>query len=316
MKTSEAIPVGPGNLSSFLDYCATHGKEHDESFLPGPDFRPGPETPAFILARDDGKVEGAASLLLGGSWGRAGRGRFAILHAEGAGGSGSSGGAGGARDAYRNLLLASARAAEGRVRELYLFLPETAAGTLAALEALGFSRERVVYGMEAPILSDMRPIAPAGWTLEAVKAEDERAVMEFVEVRNRNFKEVLGAHDASAEDVRDMLRSDSALPGGLLLLRDRDGVAHGTLFLDRDDEEGVLFVGTVTVDREVRGRGLGRHLIRTALAFGAERGFSKAFLSVNALNRSALSLYEGEGFVLERALVCLGASVDALASLR
>lgn len=308
MGADKTVKVGSGNLSAFLEYCASHGKEHDESFLPGPEFRPGPETPSFILGDEDGKVAGAASLLLGGAWGRAGRGRFAILHAGVAPSA--------ARAGYRDLVLASARAVAGKVRELYLFLPETAAGALAALEELGFERERVVYGMEAPLLSTKPPEAPAGWKLEAVMSGDERAVTEFVAVRNRNFKEVLGAHDASVEDVREALAADTAVEGGHLILRDRAGTPHGTLFLERDDEEGVLFVGTVSVDREARGRGLGRFLIRSALAYGAGHGFTRAFLSVNALNRSALSLYEGEGFVLERALVCLGASVDALASLR
>lgn len=307
MGTLMAIPVGQAELPGFLEYCASHGKEHDESFVPEPGFKPGTEQPAFVLATAEGPVAGAAALLLGGSWGRSGRGRFALIHADVPREA--------APESYRALVKASALAARDHVRELYLFLPESATVALEALEGLGFARERVVYGMEAPIVHASRPEAPAGWRLVPVSADDEAAIFEFVAVRNRNFKEVLGAHDASAEDVREALGSATALEGGHLILRDASGAARGTIFLERDDEEGVLFIGSVSVDRETRGRSLGRFLIRSALAFGAERGFSKAFLSVNALNRSALSLYEREGFVLERAMVCLAASVDALASL-
>jgi ribosomal protein S18 acetylase RimI-like enzyme len=302
------LEVGPAELPGFLEYCRLHGEEHDPSFVPDRDFEPGPETPAFALVDEGGGVAGVASLMLGGSWGRSGRGRFAILHAGGAGGA--------SPEDYRALAAASAAGARGRVRELYLFLPESANGPLAALEALGFARERIVYGMEATLAAAKRPDAPEHWRLEAVSPEDESSIAEFVAVRNRNFKEVLGSHDASVEDIREALAADTAVDGGHLLLRDRAGIARGTLFLERDDEEGVLFVGSVSVDREARGAGLGRYLIRYALAYGAERGFTKAFLSVNALNRSALSLYEREGFTLERAMACLAASVDALAPLR
>jgi len=300
-------PVDRQLLAPFLDYCSRYGARHDESFVPGAGFEPGPNEPAHVLLDEAGTVCGASALLLGASWGRSGRGRFSIIHA--------GGDEGGTIHDYRSLVAAAARSAEGRVAELYLFLPETAAASVEALESLGFARERIVYGMEAPIDGALVATPPQGWRLDPVAADDAHAIGEFATVRNRNFKEVLGAHDASTEDVLEMLRSDTALPGGLLLLRDRNGTAHGTLFLDRDDDEGVLFVGAVTVDREVRGQGLGRFLVRSALTFGAERGFTKAFLSVNALNRSALSLYEGEGFVQERAMVCLAASVDALASL-
>ena len=79
----------------------------------------------------------------------------------------------------------------------------------------------------------------------------------------------------------------------------------GTHVLAVDDEPDALFLGTIAVDREYRGRGLGRYLVRAALARAQNAGFSRVYLSVNALNAQARRLYESDGFTLVKAMVCL-----------
>lgn len=324
----DALPVGPADLPDFLAYAAAHGPSHDESFVPGPGFAPGPERPSFLLRGPSGEAEGAVTLLLGRSQLASGRGRFALLHAGGAGG--------GSREAYRALLRAALGAARGKVQALYLFLPEELAQPRGWLEEAGFAFERTAYLMgrepdggeaaatgagkagpaAAPTAARIGPpgaALPEGYTLEAVERGDKTRLAEFVAVRNRNFREVAGSSPATVEDWEEHFDEPEALEGGILLLRSPEGEACGTLFLERDEEEGSVFVGAVSVDEGRRGRGLGRALVREAISRGAALGLPRAFLSVNARNDKALGLYLAEGFTVRKAMSCLAADLGELA---
>jgi len=72
----------------------------------------------------------------------------------------------------------------------------------------------------------------------------------------------------------------------------------------------------MSVARAQRGRGVGTRLLRTLNGFVASRGYSRLELEVFATNRSAVSLYEHDGFVHEgrrRGAVMVGdAEVDLL----
>jgi ribosomal protein S18 acetylase RimI-like enzyme len=56
----------------------------------------------------------------------------------------------------------------------------------------------------------------------------------------------------------------------------------------------------VAVRPAFRGAGLGRRLLRFAIACARERGAAKVMLKVHLDNRSARHLYESEGFVFEQ----------------
>ena len=331
----DALPVGPADLPDFLAYAAAYGPSHDESFVPGPGFAPGPEKPSFLLRGPSGEAAGAVSLLLSRSQLASGRGRFALLHSGGAGG--------GSREAYRALLRAALGAAGGKVRSLYLFLPEELAQPRGWLEEAGFSYERTAYlmgrepdgpggatggaagigglggvtgGPGGAMAARMGPpgaALPEGYSLEAVGRGDKARLAEFVAVRNRNFREVAGSSPATVEDWEEHFDEPEALPGGILLLRSPEGEACGTLFLERDEEEGSVFIGAVSVDEGRRGRGLGRALVREAVSRGAALGLPRAFLSVNARNDKALGLYLAEGFTARKAMCCLSAGLEELA---
>jgi ribosomal-protein-alanine N-acetyltransferase len=57
-----------------------------------------------------------------------------------------------------------------------------------------------------------------------------------------------------------------------------------------------LHVHNVAVDPDLRGLGLGRRLVRLALAFGEKRGARLVFLEVRRSNEVALRLYTSLGF--------------------
>lgn len=109
---------------------------------------------------------------------------------------------------------------------------------------------------------------PQGYRLSQVSGRNPTAIEDFIATRNRNFRELSGSSDQRVEDL-------------------------------------AAFIGTISVDKEHRGRGLARGLIRTALSIAAGAGMKEAFLSVNAGNSTALGLYLEEGFVVVKAMSCL-----------
>src|SRR5258708_538597 len=65
---------------------------------------------------------------------------------------------------------------------------------------------------------------------------------------------------------------------------------------------GVLHLEGLAVEREVRRRGIGRALVRQAVEHVREQGMQGIALHVSVANHVAISLYEGEGFVIGRRL--------------
>ncbi|HWR12483.1 MAG TPA: GNAT family N-acetyltransferase [Rectinemataceae bacterium] len=306
-------PFGAGNKADFLKYCARHGREHDESFIPGAEFAGKREQPSFILRDERGAIVAALSLMLSPSMIASGRIRVAILHA-------SLNDIAGKRQAYGALLSAAARAVRAadptppkHSLSLFLFLPSGLPFLGEFLLESGFVMERIACAMRRDDMDCGEPGFPQGFRVRALLRTDKHALFDFVTVRNRNFREVTGSADSRVEDWLERLGDDEALEGGAMLLIDPAGEACGTAYSERDEEEGSMYIGALSLDRGYRHRGLGRALMRSAIRFGADKGFRSARLSVNASNNSALALYMAEGFVIEKAMDCLVADPEALA---
>lgn len=293
------VPVTESNLGLFLAYCSALGPGHDESYLPGTGFRPDPDHPSFLLLRGT-EVLGAASLLLGAEYRNSRRSRFAVLHSEGG------------RGEYSALVAAAAAAAAPHVGELYLFLPADRTVPAEYLREAGFRVERIAYEMARDDLELAVPKVPPGYRLEPLRPGDEKGVLAYAEVRNRNFREVLGSLPIRVEAVLADLESPDIPPGGLAVLIAPDGSACGTMRAERDVDPGCLSIGALSVDREHRGFGLGRYLLRSAADLGRREGFRSLSLSVNALNKNALGLYESEGFTVRSSWACLAGRVPEL----
>lgn len=279
--------------ASFITYCAAHAAEHDESYIPDAAWAFGDEYPSFVLTDDAGGVIGAAAAMLGPSFRSARRARVAILHTSAKPATGH----------YSTLARALAEAAEPHADELYLFFPEIDQDFRAALDFAGFRFDRSVYLMGTTTERAFEPELPAGYSFSPVEPGNTAAIAAFVAVRNRNFKEVHGSSDTRVEDLLEFVASSEFLPDGLLLLDAPDSSHCGTLRVERDDD-GTAFIGTISVDRAHRGVGLGKAIINKAVAVARAAGFAEAFLSVNATNKTALSLYERNGFSVAKAMVC------------
>ena len=308
-------PFNQGNKADFLKYCARHGREHDESYVPRADFAGRHEQPSFVLRDEQGSIIAVLSLMLNASMIASGRIRIAILHASVSEHSER-------REAYRTLLAAAARSVRAAETasgvqglSLYLFLPSGLPFLGEFLLESGFILERMACSMRRDDMDCGEPGLPPGFALTVVRRDDEEALADFVLVRNRNFREVTGSSDTRVEDWVERLGGAEALEGGAMLLLDPESRACGTIYCERDDEEGSIFISAVSVDRAYRHLGLGRALIRSAIRFGAARGSRSASLSVNASNKNALALYIAEGFIITRAMDCLVADPGTLVGL-
>jgi GNAT superfamily N-acetyltransferase len=82
---------------------------------------------------------------------------------------------------------------------------------------------------------------------------------------------------------------------GRLWIAEKDGQVVGSVAMV-DAEEGAGQLRWFLLVPEVRGSGLGRRLLETALAYGRERGFGRIFLWTFADLADALRLYERAGF--------------------
>jgi GNAT superfamily N-acetyltransferase len=82
--------------------------------------------------------------------------------------------------------------------------------------------------------------------------------------------------------------------GRIWIAQDGDRMVGSIAMVDADEGEGQL--RWFLLVSEVRGTGLGRHLLEEALAYGRERGFAHVFLWTFADLEGARRLYERAGF--------------------
>ncbi|HEU4882475.1 MAG TPA: GNAT family N-acetyltransferase [Longimicrobium sp.] len=103
--------------------------------------------------------------------------------------------------------------------------------------------------------------------------------------------------EASRVFVRGVIES-----GGVSLVAvDGTGTVVGWCDVQRRMLEGFQHVGTLGIGMlpEVRGQGLGRRLMTTAIDAAREKGMERIQLGVFASNTRAIALYESLGFVHE-----------------
>lgn len=287
----EVLSVSHRNTRDLIRYCAQHGSEHDDSYLPGKDYSPSPEQPSYLLVSDR-SVVGAVSLLRTPRYAEAGKGRFSILHStlETA-------------ESYSNLLEAI-RPHFYQLQTVYLFIPESKTRTAEILIELGFQVERYSF-----VLINQNPVwakieFPAGLTLEALEPTDRERIRQFAECVNDSFSELAGHTDLPVDDVRGWFDDHLYLERGICLLM-QGRIPVGTICITREYEDRQRGeISALGVIKPYRGRGLGRLLLRYGLSFGVEMGLGSVILSVNAENKSALNLYQSEGFELIDTVTC------------
>jgi len=283
--------VDDANARRLVQYGAEHGSEHDDSYLPGADFFPSPAEPAYLLLNDR-QVVGAVALMRFPRYLSVGKGRFAIFHSVL-----------NSEEAYSRLFEAIRPHVQG-LRSVYLFIPEAKRDTAAFLTHLGFHLERYSYVLLNPQPSKHEVRFPEGFVVDPLTPAHSEGIDQFARCLNESFADLAGHTELTPGDVRLWFEDPAYLEDGICLLRN-SGQAVGTLCITREyGNRHTAEVSGLGITSPLRGRGLGRMLLRYAGAFALNRGFHSVILSVNAENESALGLYKSEGYVLTDTVVC------------
>jgi ribosomal protein S18 acetylase RimI-like enzyme len=95
-----------------------------------------------------------------------------------------------------------------------------------------------------------------------------------------------------AATFRAMMERLRVTAGFARLWHEGEPAALGLTALDR----GFAEIGSVIVDGAVRGRGMGRALVESQLAWAMENGAERAFLQVDSRNAVAIGLYRSLGY--------------------
>jgi len=178
---------------------------------------------------------------------------------------------------------------------LDLYVPPASGAAVAFARATGFLPHASLWQMRLdPQVVVAAPAFPPSVVRRPLRVgEDEEA---FVELFNRAFAE----HPTPMSVTRDILRHVHALPSFdpsafLVALDGRDGrTMVGFCRASLDGAAGeVELIGVLP---EWRGAGLGRALLAWGVEHLRRRGAAEVVLSVEALNNTALSLYERVGF--------------------
>ena len=296
------VPVDPGNAPEYIAYADRFCRDHDESFLPGKDFLPDGDHPAWLLVDDADRVIGALGLLLEAPYLAENRGRFTFIHAE----DGSP--------AHYRLLRDTARECARNAGisggSLYGFIPADLETTAETWKNLGWKEERRAWLLENDNADAPDDTPPDGFSWKTVSADNREGLEQWRNLINRNFADLAGHVELTAGKAAEMASGEFNFNGGLEMLVGPDGPV-GTILVEVDeDEPHGSFLGAITLDEGLRGRGLGRLILRRGLALSRRAGLNPTWLSVNAENENAVRLYLSEGFREQKVMVCHTLTVD------
>ncbi len=289
------VQLNKERINDFFDYCKRHRGHVDDSFLYDEDFEKfqlGNDNPTYLVTYDDEKIVGAASLILD-EYNRSGKkGRFRIFHSE-------------INDIaiYKGLLQSILVQIEG-IEKVFTFVPTNNKELLDNIAALNFVIERYVFLLIRELDDIPDVIMPQDYTIRPV--ELNRDEENWCKVRNAAFATVRGNETpVTSNMVKEMILSSDNIEGGAMILYHKDN-AVGCIRCSYDDfeNEPIVNIGAIAVIPEYQGKGLGRLLLRAGLNFAKNKAYAKTYLSVNADNEKAKSLYIQEGFRQAEAVVC------------
>lgn len=281
------------NVYQFIKYSRTNAKDHDDSFLPDDDFVPDELHPAYLLTEEE-DIVGAVCLIRTKPLTDQNRGRFMIYHSK----TGSD-------DAYRKLLEAILPDTRD-LSYIYLFIPEKKTGTRKIWERLGFAVERYSYQLKR--VGDIPPgiDLPEGYSFSHMEKYDTTKISALCTLLNLNFADMNGHVDTSEREIAELFSSPTYIPEGVILLNFNDEpIGTVQVCIDEDDKSATA-IEMLSVHPGHRKKGLGRLLLRKSLEFSVSKSYSEIYLSVNAENEGAVSLYLSEGFKKQKVFVCYG----------
>ncbi|MGP3688273.1 GNAT family N-acetyltransferase [Streptomyces sp. IBSNAI002] len=149
--------------------------------------------------------------------------------------------------------------------------------------------------------TDPLPVPPAGLTLRDCAADeaDRRRAHALVE---ETFANHFGHVDRAYEAWLDHLDA-RRLDWSLVWIASLPGEGDVAVLLTRDDRTSMGWLSHIGVRKDLRGRGIGGHLLRHCFAAYAARGRDTVGLGVDIHNETgALALYEAHGMGLHYAV--------------
>ncbi|MFZ7946003.1 GNAT family N-acetyltransferase [Neobacillus sp. 19] len=283
------------NINDFVAYCLKHRNEVDDSFLYDQDlehFMFSSENPTYLVYSPANEVLAVVSLIIDDYHRRGRKGRFRIFHSEVD-----------SRETYLLLWNALKPHLEG-IDHVFVFVPFTNNQLVSRVEELGFQIERYTYVLVRQ--EKMTPFyqLPEGYQIRPFRSGlDEDS---WCSVRNKSFATVKGNETPITPDmVSKMVLDKDYIDGGMLVLYHFNhpiGVIKGAS--DAYDGKPIMNIGTVAIDPDYQGKGLGRCLLRAALQMAKDKGYDRTILCVNADNEGALALYLKEGFIQAEGVIC------------
>lgn len=180
------------------------------------------------------------------------------------------------------------------VRELEALRPDERRRT--ALERHGWRYVRSQFELARDTSTPPPSHWPDGVTISGF-ADEHAAAVHRVIYEEAGWAEVPGHAARDLEDWRSLFVEREDPQQQVLAWQDGRlvGVALGKTFSD-----GMGWISQLAVPRDLRGRGLGSALLAEALRRRLDGGASQLGLGVSAANPSALRLYEGVGFAIDR----------------
>jgi len=185
--------------------------------------------------------------------------------------------------------------------ELTLYGPADRPETAAFIAALGFTYRTSLWMFELDgSIAVPRPAFPADVTVRTYEPDDLAAVVALANATFADHPTPLRFDERSVGHANSLPDFD---PSGILLVFPADEptspVAWTKASHELDAGSGcvrglVAFIGVLPA---WRGRGLGRELLRWAIAHGRDGGAGTVELAVEAANERALTLYRASGFV-------------------
>ncbi|MEU3722109.1 GNAT family N-acetyltransferase [Streptomyces sp. NPDC031705] len=148
---------------------------------------------------------------------------------------------------------------------------------------------------------DLPPAPPRGLALRdcaADEADRRRAHALVEETFAAHFGHVERPYEAWLDHV-----DGRSLDWSLVWIASLPGEGDAAVLFSRDDRTSMGWISHLGVRADLRGRGVGGHLLRHAFAVYADRGRDTLGLGVDTLNESgALALYESHGMGLHYAV--------------
>ena len=192
----------------------------------------------------------------------------------------------------------------GAVRGIHKDAPLWAFGNLAPAQAFGAARDLTV---ERELLIMTRDLAefpghpeqpPADITIRPFQPSDLDAL---VEVNAEAFSDHPEQGDLGRGDFEDRMATDWFDPQGLLLAEDDDTGRllgyHWTKIVTEDDGTRVGEVYAIAVHPDTAGRGVGRSLLSSGLAYLSGVGVRRVVLYVEASSARVVQMYRAAHFV-------------------